>query len=115
MLVLYLDPLPETAKKVVFFDEVPWMAAKKSDFLAGLGFFWNSWAVNRNMVVVICGSAASWMIDQVVNNRGGLHNRITKRIFLEPFTLAETEAYLKSRSILFNRYQITEWYRPMVI
>lgn len=113
MLVLQLDQLPEEPKKVVFFDEVPWLASKKSDFLTGLGFFWNSWAVNRNIVVVICGSAASWMIEKVVNNRGGLHNRITRRIFLEPFNLAETEAYLQSRNIHFNRYQIVELYMAL--
>ena len=113
MLVLHLDQLPLTDKKVIFFDEVPWMAAHKSDFLTGLGFFWNSWAVNQNVVVVICGSAASWMIEQVVNNRGGLHNRITRRIFLEPFNLAETEAYLVSRHIHFNRYQIVELYMAL--
>lgn len=113
MLVLHLSQIPDEAKKVVFFDEVPWMAVKKSDFLTGLGFFWNSWAVNRNIVVVICGSAASWMIEKVVNNRGGLHNRITKRIFLEPFNLAETESYLNSRNIHFNRYQIVELYMAL--
>lgn len=113
MLVLYLDQVSDKTKKVVFFDEVPWMAARKSDFLTGLGFFWNSWAVNRNIVIVICGSAASWMIDKVVNNRGGLHNRITRRIFLEPFNLAETEAYFKSRNIHFNRYQIVELYMAL--
>ncbi|MCB0579677.1 MAG: AAA family ATPase [Phaeodactylibacter sp.] len=113
MLVLHLSQISDDAKKVVFFDEVPWMATKKSDFLTGLGFFWNSWAVNRNIVVVICGSAASWMIEKVVNNRGGLHNRITKRIFLEPFNLAETESYLNSRNIHFNRYQIVELYMAL--
>ena len=113
MLVLHLDRQSETEKKVIFFDEVPWMAAQKSDFLTGLGFFWNSWAVNRNIVVVICGSAASWMIEQVVNNRGGLHNRITRRIFLEPFSLAETETYFISRDIYYNRYQIVELYMAL--
>lgn len=113
MLVLQLDQMPDEPKKVVFFDEVPWLASKKPDFLTGLGFFWNSWAVNRNIVVVICGSAASWMIEKVVNNRGGLHNRITRRIFLEPFNLAETEAYLQSRNIHFNRYQIVELYMAL--
>lgn len=113
MLVLYLDSLPLKEKKVVFFDEVPWMATNKSDFLTGLGFFWNSWAVNQNIVVVICGSAASWMIDKVVNNRGGLHNRITKRLFLEPFNLAETKAFLNSRNIFFNHYQIVEIYMAL--
>lgn len=113
MLVLWLDEFSGEDKKVIFFDEVPWMAAQKSDFLTGLGFFWNSWAVNRPVVVVICGSAASWMIEQVVNNRGGLHNRITRRIFLEPFNLAETEAYLARRNIHFNRYQIVELYMAL--
>jgi hypothetical protein len=111
MLVLYLqNEVENEQKKVVFFDELPWLAAQKSDFLTGLGFFWNSWAVNQNLAVVICGSAASWMIEQVVNNRGGLHNRITKRIFLEPFTLAETQQYLQSRNINLPLYQIVELY-----
>lgn len=111
MLVLYLQNKEITSeKKVVFFDELPWLAAQKSDFLTGLGFFWNSWAVNQNIVIVICGSAASWMIEQVVNNRGGLHNRITKRIFLEPFDLAETKSYLESRNINLPFYQIVELY-----
>lgn len=106
----YLQGLPETQKQVVFFDEVPWLAGHKSGFLMGLSWFWNSFAVTRNLVVVICGSAASWMIQKIVNDRGGLHNRITKRIFLKPFTLTETEAYLKSRNIRFNHYQLTQLY-----
>ena len=106
----YLQGQSETQKQVVFFDEVPWLAGHKSGFLMGLSWFWNSFAVTRNLVVVICGSAASWMIQKIVNDRGGLHNRITKRIFLKPFTLTETEAYLKSRNIRFNHYQLTQLY-----
>lgn len=113
MLVMYLGEKNDEGKSVVFFDELPWLASRKSDFLTGLGFFWNSWAVNNNVVVVICGSAASWMIDNVVNNRGGLHNRITKRIYLQPFNLAETESYLKSRNIGFTRYQVVELYMAL--
>lgn len=89
------------SKKVIFFDELPWLAKNESGFLTGLDFFWNSWAVNHNVVVVICGSAASWMIDNVVNNTGGLYNRITRRVFLKPFTLAETQKYFKSRQFNF--------------
>ncbi|NUN99175.1 MAG: AAA family ATPase [Saprospiraceae bacterium] len=106
----YLQGQSETQKQVVFFDEVPWLAGHKSGFLMGLSWFWNSFAVTRNLVVVICGSAASWMIQKIVNDRGGLHNRITKRIFLKPFTLTETEAYLKSRNIRFNHYQLAQLY-----
>ena len=112
-LVLHLDKMPKSKRQVIFFDELPWMATAKSGFLTGLGFFWNSWAVNQNVVVVICGSAASWMIQKVINNTGGLYNRVTKRIFLKPFTLAETEAYLKSIHVNFDRYQIVQIYMAM--
>lgn len=87
MLVDFLKKLPDNRKRVVFFDELPWMATPRSGFLQGLSHFWNSWAVKQNIVVVICGSAASWMIQKVVNHKGGLHNRITKRIYLQPFKL----------------------------
>jgi hypothetical protein len=110
MLIDYLETLDFSTKKVVFFDELSWMATHKSGFLRALGFFWNSWAVNKNIVVVICGSAASWMIQKVVNHRGSLHNRITKLIFLKPFTLSETKIYLETRNIHFNLYQIVQLY-----
>ncbi len=112
-LIQYLESNKKSEKLVIFLDELSWMATHKSGFLRGLSFFWNSWAVNQNIVVVICGSAASWMIQKVVNHKGGLHNRITKRIRLEPFTLKETELYLNSRNIYFNRYQIVLLYMAM--
>ncbi|MEZ4826050.1 MAG: ATP-binding protein [Bacteroidia bacterium] len=97
-------------KKVIFFDELPWLAKNESGFLTGLDFFWNSWAVNQNVVVVICGSAASWMIENLVNNTGGLYNRITRRIFMNPFTLAETKKYFQSRQFNFTNYEIVQLY-----
>jgi len=100
-------------KLVLFFDELPWLASKKSGFLDAFGFFWNNWASKNNILVVICGSAASWMIQRVIQNRGGLHNRITKRIYLKPFTLRETEAYFKHQNINLNRYQIAQLYMIM--
>jgi uncharacterized protein len=113
MLAKFLDHKPGRKKRVVFFDEVPWLAGNKSSFITGLGWFWNSWAEMRNIVVVICGSAASWMIQKIVRDRGGLHNRITKRVFLEPFTLSETEAYLQSRQVYYDRYQVLQVYMAM--
>ncbi|MFN8347734.1 MAG: ATP-binding protein [Spirosomataceae bacterium] len=100
-------------KTVVFFDELPWLGTKRSDFLKGLSWFWNSWATRQKIVVVICGSAASWMIGKVINDRGGLHNRVTKLIYLYPFTLAETEAFLVSRNVKLSRYQIVQIYMAM--
>lgn len=113
LLKQYLKRVESDKKKVVFFDELPWLAGHKSGFLQALGYFWNSWASRQNLVVVICGSAASWMIRRVVHDKGGLHNRITKRIHLQPFTLAETEAFLQSQSILYDRFQIVHLYMAL--
>jgi uncharacterized protein len=109
----YIQNKASTSKQVLFFDELPWLAGQKSSFLEAFGYFWNSWACRQNLVIVICGSAASWMIQQVVNDKGGLHNRITKHIHLEPFTLGETEAFLQSREIFFDRYQIVQIYMAL--
>ena len=109
----YLEKLPKDRKHVVFLDEVPWFSPRKSDFIRGLSFFWNSWAVNQNIIVVICGSSASWMVQKIVKDKGGLHNRITRRLYLKPFTLAETELFLKSRNINLDRYHILQIYMAM--
>ena len=111
ILKTYLFPLIRKQKSVIFFDEFPWIDSHKSGFLQAFEHFWNSWATKQNnLVVVICGSAASWMIRKIVNNKGGLHNRITRRIRLLPFTLNETESYLKSRRVNPDRYQLLQLY-----
>ena len=102
------------AKKVVFLDELPWLATKKSDFLSALEHFWNSWASARpDVLLVVCGSSASWMVNELIKNRGGLHNRVTDRIRLEPFNLGETEAFLRSRNPHIDRYSIVQLYMVM--
>ncbi len=113
MLVVYLENLEQGRKAVVFLDEFPWLAGGRSDFLRAFGLFWNIWASQFNIVVVICGSAASWMIANVVRDKGGLHNRITRRIHLQPFTLLETEQFLKSRDVHLDRYQLIQLYMAM--
>jgi len=109
----WLDQIDLSEKKVIFFDEVPWMDTHKSNFLAGLSYFWNSWAVKKNIVVVICGSAASWMIQKILRNKGGLHNRVTKRIRLQPFSLSESVEFLRVRDIHFENYQMLQLYMVM--
>ncbi|HMQ48192.1 MAG TPA: ATP-binding protein [Saprospiraceae bacterium] len=112
-LISYLEQLPE-GKKVVFFDELPWFDTKKSDFLQSLEHFWNSWASARqDILLVVCGSAASWMIHNLIRNKGGLHNRVTDRIRLEPFTLAETEAFLHTKNPVLDRYLILQLYMAL--
>jgi hypothetical protein len=108
-----LEKREKTGKMVVFIDELPWLDTSRSSFITGLGWFWNTWASQEHIVVVICGSSASWMIKKVVNDRGGLHNRITKLLMLYPFTLAETEEYCRLRQIKLNQYQILQIYMVM--
>jgi len=113
-LTQYLTPLIKKERQIIFFDEFPWINSPRSGFLPAFTNFWNSWASKeRNLVVVICGSAASWMIKKVINNRGGLHNRVTRRIRLLPFTIAETADYLKSRKVKLDQYQILQIYMAM--
>ncbi len=98
-------------KRIIFIDELPWLDTKKSDFMTGLEYFWNAWASTQvNLVLIVCGSAASWMVDNLIKNRGGLHNRVTCRMYLAPFTLAEAEAYTKARQLILDRHQIVQLY-----
>lgn len=114
MLKQYLSPLLKNDRSVIFIDEFPWIDTPRSGFLPAFENFWNSWAsMEKNLVVVICGSAASWMIKKVINNRGGLHNRVSRRIRLLPFSVGETAAYLKSRNIILNQYQLLQLYMAL--
>jgi uncharacterized protein len=107
----YLNTLKGQKKKVIFFDELPWFDTPKSNFLMAFENFWNAYCTKRtDLVVVICGSAASWMIKKIVKNKGGLHNRLAERIQLKPFTLKETELFLIDRFIKMSRYDILQLY-----
>lgn len=98
-------------QKVVFLDELPWLDTAQSNFIPALEHFWNSWASTRNdILLIVCGSAASWMLSKLINNKGGLHNRITHRIKLEPFTLKECEQFFKDRAAVFDKYQLVQLY-----
>ena len=101
-------------KKVVFIDELPWMDTPNSNFVRALDHFWNGWAsARKDIVVVVCGSATSWIISKIIMNYGGLHNRLTRQIYLRPFTLAECEQYSQSRKLGFTRRQILEAYMAL--
>jgi AAA+ ATPase superfamily predicted ATPase len=103
-LITVLEEEKTDKKRIIFFDELPWLATHRSGFLKAFGFFWNNWASKNNMLLIICGSAASWMIQKIIKDKGGLHNRITRRIYLKPFDLSETTAFLKSKQVRLNHY-----------
>ena len=102
----------QKGKTVIFFDELPWLNTAKSKFLSGLQHFWNSYgSMQNNLILIVCGSSASWMVQNIVRSTGGLHNRITRQIRLLPFSLAETREFLKSRNITnLNNYTVVQLY-----
>jgi uncharacterized protein len=113
LLKQYLLKIKSKSKKIIFIDELPWLDTAKSKFTEALGYFWNDFALYNNVMLVVCGSSASWMIKNIVRSKGGLHNRITKRIELYPFNLFETEQYLKQKGIVLDKFLITQLYMVM--
>ncbi|MCP4602940.1 MAG: AAA family ATPase [Proteobacteria bacterium] len=110
-LALKIDKQLEKEKVVLFFDELPWLVGRRSGFFAALDHFWNSFGSRKkNLLLIVCGSAASWMINRLINNKGGLYNRITAQICLMPFTLAQTREYLHSRNVKLSDKDILELY-----
>ncbi len=107
----HLSSIDGNAPIIVFLDELPWMDTLKSRFIKAFEYFWNSWGATCNRLkLIVCGSATTWMRENVLSDKGGLYNRTTRSIYLAPFTLHETEQYLVSRGINWNRYQIAECY-----
>ena len=100
-----------SGKRIVFLDEVPWMDTARSDFKSAFDFFWNSWgSTQEDLLLIVCGSATSWIINNILNDKGGFHNRITKQMQIEPFNLGECEQYYESNNIVLNRDKIIESY-----
>ena len=110
----YIENLSGGCKRVIFIDEMPWLDTAKSGFLPAFEWFWNDWAsAQDNLLMIVCGSATSWMVDKIAENKGGLFNRQSCKLYLEPFTLKETEEYLQSKGINWSRYDIAECYMIM--
>ena len=101
-------------RKIIFIDELSWMDTPRSDLLMALENFWNGFASTRkDIVLIICTSATSWILKTVIHDKGGLHNRVTDKISLQPFELRECEEFLESKGIEMDRYDILEGYMAM--
>ena len=102
-------------RKVILIDELPWLAGpQSSEMISELGYFWNSWADSqRNIILVVCGSATSWMLDNVIRDYGGLHGRLTETIKLAPFTLAECQKYYRRNGFRLSRYEMCICYMAL--
>ncbi|MCC8115354.1 MAG: ATP-binding protein [Bacteroidales bacterium] len=108
----YLKQLPDDgSRKVIFLDELPWLETQRSGFVRSLDYFWNHYLSSRSdCMLVVCGSATSWMVNSLINDKGGLHNRITHEIHLNPFTLREMEMYMESQGFKWNRLLMLQTY-----
>lgn len=106
-----LEQNPHKGRRVIYIDELPCFDTPKSGFVHALGHFWNTWAsLHKDIILIVCGSATSWMIENIVNDHGGLHDRTTHTIYLRQFTLAETESYLQTLKIRWPHQIIVEAY-----
>lgn len=111
LLEQYLQSIDDGSRQLVFLDELPWLDSPRSGFLTAFEGFWNTWGCHRkNLMVIVCGSANSWVLDKLVNNHGGLYGRVTYEIKLSPFTLRECEEFYHSRGVHFSRFDITQSY-----
>ena len=111
---LLMPKMVEGKRNVIFIDELPCFDTHLSDFTNALGHFWNSWAsLQPNLILVVCGSATSWMMTNVINSHGGLHNRITHELHLQEFTLRETESYLQFYGFDWDRLMVAQIYMIM--
>lgn len=110
----YLKTLDKGRKHVIFMDELPWMDTPKSGFTQMLAHFWNDFLSKEpHFLLVICGSATSWIIKKVVNDLGGLHNRLTENIHLYPFTLSETQAFFREKGLQFSQQDLAKIYMTL--
>ncbi|MDR3340708.1 MAG: AAA family ATPase [Candidatus Symbiothrix sp.] len=110
-LIHLLEHSGKRGKKVVFIDELPWFDTARSGFLTAIDFFWNAWASGRNdILLIVCGSATSWIINKLLNNRGGLYNRVTRRMHISPFTLSECKDFFRYKKMPFDRKSIIDAY-----
>ena len=101
-------------KKVVFIDELPWMDSRGSNLVSALEHFWNDWAgAQSDMILIVCGSATSWITRKILKNKGGLHNRVTQKLYLRPFTLAECKEYIINQGLIMEDKEIAECYMIM--
>ena len=107
----YLMQVDNGERQLIFLDELPWMDTARSNFIMAFEGFWNTWACHRkNIMLIICGSANSWILNKLINNHGGLYNRVTYEMKLAPFTLKECETYLRSNNVALSRYDIAQAY-----
>ena len=103
--------VPQNRPAIIFIDELPCLDTPRSGLVKALDLFWNGWANRQsNVKLIVCGSATTWIVDNIIDNHGGLHNRITHEMHIHPFTLHDTEEYLTTYGFKWNRLAMAQTY-----
>ena len=111
LLEKFLQKIDTGSRQLVFIDELPWLDTPRSGFIQAFEGFWNTWACHRkNLMLIVCGSANSWILDNLINAHGGLYDRVTHEIKLAPFILSECEDFYRENNIKLSRYDIVQSY-----
>lgn len=106
-----LDSKNQSKRILVYLDELPWLDTSKSNFIKAFESFWNGYGcAKNNLMLIVCGSANSWIQNNLINSHGGLYDRVTYEIKLSPFTLKECELFLKDKGIMMTRYDVVSSY-----
>ena len=109
--LIHAQTINRSEKIVIFLDELPWLSTSKSNLLNTIDYYWNHyWSTQNNIILIACGSSASWLMKKIIYNKGGLHNRVTRELPLEPFQLYEVKAFFKDKKIKLNNEQILDIY-----
>ncbi len=90
-----LHELISKGRWILVFDEFPWMGTGRTQIVSDLKLYWDRWSRNKNIVLFLCGSVASFMINHVVHSKA-LHNRKTLELCLPPLTPYEADNLSKN-------------------
>lgn len=99
------------SKQVIFLDELPWLDTPSSRFLSAFEGFWNSFSCRRkNLLIIVCGSATSWIVNNISKDTGGFYNRVTNQIHLMPFHLKECREICLRKGLDYENETIAKAY-----
>lgn len=111
MLKELLEKKKNGKKRVVFLDELSFMDTRKSEFIPALSDFYNNYVSRQSdILLIVCGSATSYILNNLVNNHAGLYDRLTYQMKISPFKLKDTELLLLHNGWKLPRLEITKAY-----
>jgi AAA+ ATPase superfamily predicted ATPase len=89
-------------KVIIVLDEFQWMAVGRTKLQALIKYFWDNCWKDKNLMLILCGSVSSYMVEKVVKSKA-LYGRLTAELCLQTLNLREVQKLIRpSRGILEN-------------